>query len=190
MTLSPTVRHLTRADLEAGVDGIRQSPADHGRVAAVVVRPSVNERLDLDECELSPERGVHGDQWANDCWLKLPDGTPHPDVQVAIMNARCIALLAVTRERWSLAGDNLFVDLDLSADNLPAGQRLAIGGTILEITSQAHNGCRKFLERYGQDAVSFVNSAVGRQLHLRGVYARVMQGGSVRVGNMITKVRS
>jgi hypothetical protein len=123
---APMGAHLSRDELAAGLDEILRSPGDRGVLEAVVIRPETNARESLQRCELSPERGVHGDNWAQGCWMTLPDGRPHPDVQVTLMNARTIALIAQDEARWALAGDNLYVDLDLSSANLPPGTRLAI----------------------------------------------------------------
>jgi MOSC domain-containing protein YiiM len=181
-------RHLSREELEAGLSEIRRSPRDEGALRAVVIRPETDARVSLSECELSAERGVHGDNWAKGCWLSLPDGRPHPGVQVTLMNARTIALVAQDEARWPLAGDNLYVDLDLSPDNLPPGTRLAIGLAVLEITAVPHNGCSKFAERFGLEATRFVNSKVGKQLHLRDIYARIVQPGTITVGDLGGKV--
>jgi len=180
--------HLTTEQLHAGLPHIQASPRDGGVLEAIVIRPQTNQRHRLAHCELSLEGGVHGDNWALGCWKSLPDGSPHPDVQVAIMNSRAIELIAGDSGRWALAGDNLFVDLDLSAENLPTGQRLAIGDVVLEITEIPHDGCKKFADRFGKDALKFVNSAVGKQWHLRGIYARVVTSGMVRVGDEIKKI--
>ncbi|QDU74935.1 hypothetical protein Pan97_19550 [Bremerella volcania] len=180
--------HLTLEQLHEGLPHIQQSPSDEGTLEAIVIRPKTNERSQLAHCELSLEGGVHGDNWALGCWKSLPDGSPHPDVQVAIANTRAIDLIAGDPGRWALAGDNLYVDFDLSAENLPAGQQLAIGDVVLEITEIPHNGCKKFSDRFGSDAVKFVNSAIGKQLHLRGIYARVVKSGVVRVGDAIRKL--
>jgi MOSC domain-containing protein YiiM len=185
---TPTPKHLSGEQLNLGLDFILQSPSDQGELKMIVIRPSTDLRQSLQQCELSPERGVHGDNWADGCWLSLPDGRPHPDVQVAIMNSRAIELIAQEPERWELAGDNLLIDLDLSDENLPTGQRLAVGTVVLEITAQAHNGCKKFAERFGKDAVRFVNSKEGKRRHLRGIYAKVVQAGVVHVGDQVTKV--
>jgi MOSC domain-containing protein YiiM len=183
-----TARHLALAELEDGLADILRSPKDLGILKAIVIRPESDARLSLAECELSPELGVHGDNWAKGCWMSLPDGRPHPDVQVTLMNARAIALIAQEEACWPLAGDNLLVDLDLSEDNLPPGTRLAVGSTLLEITEVPHKGCRKFAARFGVDATRFVNSRTGLRLHLRGIYARIVERGTVAVGDAVEKV--
>ena len=180
--------HLTLAQLHDGLAHIQQAPRDEGRLDAIVIRPQANERMQLAHCELSLEGGTHGDNWALGCWKSLPDGSPHPDVQIAITNTRAIDLIARDPSRWALAGDNLYVDFDLSEENLPAGQQIAIGEVVLEITEIPHNGCKKFSDRFGSDALKFVNSPVGKQLHLRGIYGRVVKTGIVRVGDTIRKI--
>ena len=181
MTLAQSF--LSFAELQQGLDAIRQSPQDGGALQSIVVRPVTDGRLVLSECELSPEAGLAGDRWVK--------GSSHrPDTQVTLMNARAISLIAQTQERWSLAGDNLYVDLDLSSANLPPGQQLAIGSVILQITDVPHTGCAKFAQRYGADAVSFVNSPEGKQHSLRGIYARICQAGVVRVGDTVRKIKS
>ena len=180
-------RHLSLEELREGLDEIRHSPKDQGILKAIVIRPETDARVSLQQCELSPDGGVHGDNWAKGCWMSLPDGRPHPDVQVAIMNARTIALIAQEEARWPLAGDNLLVDLDLSADNLPPGTRLSVGSALLEITAVPHKGCEKFAARFGVDATRFVNSRDGLHLHLRGIYARIVEPGVVAVGDTVAK---
>jgi hypothetical protein len=181
--------HLSEPQLLAGLAEIQDAPRDAGRLEMIVIRPQERQRLVLDECDLSQRLGVHGDDWAQGCWKTLEDGAPHPDVQVTLMNSRCIVLLAGDKSRWPLAGDQLYVDLDLSDENLPVGQQLEVGTALLEITAVAHTGCRQFAERFGKDALKFVNSPVGRSLHLRGIYARVVQDGHIKTGDQIRKVR-
>ena len=183
-------KHLPLADLQAGLPGILASPVDNGVLRAVVIRPGPGTRTDLESCDLSLAGGAHGDAWANGCWKSTDDGRPHPDVQICIMNARCIETIAGERANWSPAGDNLFVDLDLTPENLPAGQRLGIGTAIIEVTDTPHNGCANFTRRYGRDATIFVNKGEGRTLRLRGIYARVVQDGRVSVGDRVIKVAS
>jgi MOSC domain-containing protein YiiM len=180
-------RHLGLEELRQGLEGIRQSPKDRGVLKAIVIRPETDARVSLPRCELSPDGGVHGDNWAKGCWMSLPDGRPHPDVQVTIMNARSIALIAQEEARWPLSGDNLIVDLDLSEDNLPPGTRLSVGSALLEITDVPHKGCEKFAERFGVDAARFVNGREGLRLHLRGIYARIVEPGVVAVGDAVAK---
>jgi MOSC domain-containing protein YiiM len=180
--------HLTLADLQAGLPEIAASPADHGVLRGIVIRPREGERQELESCDISLAGGVHGDNWALGCWKTTKDGRPHPDVQICIMNARAIALIAGARDNWAPAGDNLFVDLDLSLENLPAGQRLAIGTAIIEITDEPHTGCANFVRRYGRDATVFVNTGPSRHMRLRGIYARVVQDGRVAVGDTVSKV--
>jgi MOSC domain-containing protein YiiM len=181
-------RHLTRAELEAGLPGILAAPADEGVLQGIVVRPAHGERLDVESAEVSLERGLHGDHWAQGCWKTTEDGRPHPDVQICIMNARCIGLIAQERANWPPAGDNLFIDMDLSPSNTPPGQRLGIGTAVLEITPVPHNGCDNFIRRYGRDACVFVNTGEGKRLRLRGIYGRVVRDGRVTVGDRVLKL--
>ena len=181
-------QHLSLAELEEGLAEILRSPADRGVLKGIVIRPESDQRIALHQCELSPDGGVHGDNWAQGCWLSLPDGRPHPDVQVTIMNARTIALIAQGEARWPLAGDQLFIDLDLSEDNLPPGTRLSVGSALLEITAVPHKGCKKFAARFGVDATRFVNSREGLRLHLRGIYARIVERGVVTIGDPVEKL--
>ena len=179
--------HRTLAELEAGLPVARLSPADAGTLELIVRRPGIGRRDVLTLGHLDPLVGLIGDTWNRRGSSRTPDRSPHPDMQINIMNSRVIALIAGDRSRWALAGDQLYVDLDLSAANLPAGTRLVIGTAVVEVTAQPHTGCGKFAERFGVDAVKFVNSAAGRALNLRGVNARVVTGGSIRVGDVVSR---
>ncbi len=177
-----TEQHLTIDELEAGLDEIRQAPRDRGVLRLIVRRPKANTREVLEEGHLDPARGLVGDTWET-------RGSPaHPDNQLNIMNARAIALVAQSPDRWALAGDQLFIDLDLSADNLPPGSRFALGSAVIEVTERPHTGCGKFAARFGMDAVKFVNSPEGKQLRLRGLNAKVVAPGVIRVGDVATKL--
>lgn len=182
------MKHLTMEELEAGLDNIRNSPADEGVLELIVRRPQIGEREILEEGELHLTHGLVGDNWSIRGSSRTADGSSHPDMQLNIMNARAIALFAQQRDRWPLAGDQLFVDLDLSPDNLPSGTRLALGSAVIEVTNQPHTGCKKFVERFGLDALKFVSSPVGKALNLRGINAKVVQPGVIRVGCQVKKV--
>jgi MOSC domain-containing protein YiiM len=190
MTQAAPVRHLTKEELEAGLDHIRSAPADRGMLAMIVRRPAIDQREMLSEGMLDPADGLVGDSWRARGSSRTPDRTAHPDMQLNIMNARAIAHIAGSREHWPLAGDQLYVDLDLSGANLPPGTRLSIGSAVIEVTAQPHTGCKKFVGRFGIDAVKFVNSPVGREHNLRGINARVVTGGKIRVGDAVVKIDS
>jgi MOSC domain-containing protein YiiM len=182
-----TEQHRTALEINAGLPDVRQSPAGSGALIRIVVRPASDERQFPEQCELSTDLGIPGDRWAKSCRRRLPDGSLNPDTQLTLMSVRVLSLIAGAPERWPLAGDNLLVDFDLSQSNLPAGQRLAIGSAVLEITETPHTGCSKFSHRFGNDALNVVNSVEGRLLRLRGVNARVLTPGTIRIGDRITK---
>ena len=181
-------RHLTTAELEAGLDEIRRAPRDEGVLELIVRRPRVDEREVLDAGELSLEVGLMGDSWITRGSSRTPDGSSHPDMQLNIMNSRVTALVAQHKDRWQLAGDQLYLDMDLSEDNAPAGTHLSLGSAVIEVTPPPHLGCQKFVARFGLEAMKFVNSPLGKQLHLRGINARVVQGGLIRMGDVARKI--
>ena len=181
------LNHLTMVEVQAGLAKIRQSPRDAGVLELIVRRPKTGARELLQEGRLDLVEGLVGDNWSTRGSFLTTDGLAHPDMQLNIMNSRVVALVAQQLERWALAGDQLFVDLDLSADNLPPGARLALGSAVIEVTKQPHTGCAKFVERFGLDAMKFVNSDEGKRLHLRGINARVVSPGVIRVGDIVGK---
>jgi MOSC domain-containing protein YiiM len=178
--------YIGAEDLEAGLPVILAAPADTGTVELVVCRPAEGEREVLEEGVLDPEQGLVGDDWqARNARKGQPDD---PDTQVTLMSARVIDLVAGSRDRWALAGDQLYVDLDLSTENLPPGTRLQVGSALLEVTAELHTGCAKFTERFGPAAIRFVNGKAGRPYRLRGMYAKVVEPGVVRPGDAIHKL--
>jgi len=181
------VTYRTLEELEAGLDKIRQAPKETGILALISRRPRTEEREVVEEAELSLTEGLVGDDWKARGSTRTPDGSAHPEMQLTLMNARVIALVATDPANWPLAGDQLFIDLDLSTQNLPPGTRLEIGNALIEITPYPHTGCKKFAARFGPDATLFVNSPTGRELQLRGVNAKIIRPGKIRLGDVVTK---
>jgi hypothetical protein len=171
------MRHATHAELAAGLAAVERAPRERGALELIVRRPGRGTREVLEEGELDIEEGLLGDRWAQ--------GKRRRANQLTLMSARVAALLTRSRERWPLAGDQLYVDLDLSAEHLPPGSRLAIGGAEIEVSPEPHTPCGLFAERYGLDALRFVGSPVGQALRLRGVNAWVVKGGTIRVGDTV-----
>jgi hypothetical protein len=182
------MEHATTDTLEAGLDDVRRSPADVGRVELIVRRPDVDQREVLQEAALDAEEGLVGDTWKVRGSRRMPDGSAHPEMQLNIMNARAARLVAGDDDRRQLAGDQLYLDLDISVDNLPPGTQLALGTAVIEVTAQPHTGCAKFKRRFGEEALKFVNSDVGKQLRLRGMNAKVIVAGTVRAGDEVRKL--
>jgi hypothetical protein len=187
--VSTVIRHLTWAELEAGLDDIYQSPRDEGVLELIVRRPAVGQRELLQTAQLDTVEGLVGDNWSRRRSPMTADGAPHPGMQLNLMSTRAASLVAQSKERWPLAGDQLFVDLDLSVENLPPGTRLDIGTATIEVSDQPHTGCGKFVSRFGVDAMKFVNSPLGRRLNLRGINAVVVRGGEISVGDTVRKSR-
>src|SRR3954454_20434403 len=179
------VGHRTTGELEAALPRLRESPSDRGTVELIVRRPAVGQRELVAAAELSVEEGMVGDSWLERGSRHTPDGSAEPERQLTIMNARAIALFAGDdRARWAEAGDQLYLDMDLSDENLPPGTQLQLGTAVIEVTAAPHTGCAKFVQRFGIDAARFVNSPEGAALHVRGINARVVTGGTVRAGDM------
>lgn len=181
-------RHLSKAELAAGLPGVLESPKDNGAIEQIIVRPAANERRPVNSVAISLAGGLEGDHWAQGCWKSNESGEPHPDVQICMMNSRCIDLIAGDKSNWAPAGDNLFIDMDLTPDNLPPGTHISMGTAVLEITDTPHKGCAKFIERYGRDACVFVNVGDGDRYKLRGIYGRVVQDGVISVGDKVSKM--
>jgi hypothetical protein len=184
------MEHAELRALEEGMPSIRGAPSEIGRVELIVRRPGEGEREVLDEARLDPVEGLVGDNWLSRGSRATRDGSAHPDMQLTLMNARVTELVARGRECWPLAGDQLYVDFDLSSANVPPGTRLALGSAIIEITAIPHTGCGKFARRFGTDAARFINSKVGRELNMRGVNAKIVAAGTVRAGGRISKEAS
>lgn len=182
------MKHLTTAELEAALDHLRQTPKDEGVLHLIVRRPEVDQREVLDEAELDMALGLVGDNWRVRGSRRTPDGSAHPEMQINIMNSRVTALVAQEKDRWQLAGDQLYIEMDLSKENLPAGARIAVGSAVLEVSALPHTGCHKFVSRFGLEAMQFVNSEIGKQMCLRGINAKIVQGGTIKVGQTAKKI--
>ena len=176
-----------KSELERGIDEIKKSPSNIGKIELIVRRPSVGGREVVEKADLDITSGLVGDNWLERGTKRTRSSSVYSDMQINIMNSRCIALIAKSKDRWPLAGDQFFIDLDLSKENLPAGTVLEIGSAKLLITAEPHLGCKKFLERFGKDAVMLVNSDIGKAMNLRGVNARVLQAGTVQTGDTVKK---
>ncbi|MGH2838371.1 MAG: MOSC domain-containing protein [Thermoleophilaceae bacterium] len=181
---------MTTPEVSADLDHVRDAPKETGRVELIVRRPAVEEREVVEEAELDPTEGLVGDCWRTRGSSSMPDGSANPDAQLTLMNARAAALVAGDREGWHRAGDQLFVDFDLSRENVPAGTRLELVTAVIEVTALPHTGCGKFLRRFGIEAQKLVNSSEGRELNLRGINAKVVRAGTVRVGDEIRRAHS
>lgn len=178
--------YKTLEQLLQSTDHIAASPRLEGRIEMIVVRPAVDQRLEIDQGELTHEEGLTGDNWRQRSQAK---NRIDPDTQLNLMNSRAIEAIAEDRNRWSLAGDQFYVDLDLSIDNLPPGTQLQLGEAIIAVTEEPHLGCKKFQQRFGADATRFVNSDLGKLLNLRGINARVVEPGKVRKGDPVRKLQ-
>lgn len=178
-------KHLTTADIEAAIQTVLDSPKDNGRIEMVVRRPKVNKREVVDQGILDIENGLLGDNWLPRGSSLTTNGLGHPEMQLNLMNYRFAELIAGDRHRVPLAGDQIFVDLDLSGENLPVGTRLLVGDAVIEVTAVPHLGCKKFVERFGLDAMKYANSDFGRRHNLRGINAKVVKSGNIATRDLI-----
>lgn len=173
--------HRTTEEMQGFLDHIGRAPTDAGPVEMIVMRPSESERKTVESGELDPELGLVGDNWTQ-------RGASGPETQLTLMSSRVLDAVAMSRDRWPLAGDQILVDLDLSKENLPPGTRLRIGEAEVEIAAIPHTGCAKFADRFGGQALRFVNVGEGRERRFRGVYARVTKAGAFSVGDKVTRL--
>jgi hypothetical protein len=178
--------HRPLHELRGWLDQVRAAPSTEGRIELIVRRPAIEAREVITCGELCTTDGLIGDNWV--AKPTSATGMPNPKAQLTLMNARAAAAIAGARDRWALAGDQLYVDFDLSAANVPPGTRLAVGVAEIEVTDESHLGCGKFVRRFGVDAQKFVNSLDGRALNCRGVNARVVIPGTVQTGDAIRKL--
>ena len=173
------------ARFDAQLDHIREAPADRGRLEFIVRRPPAEGAREIvKEADLDLDLGLVGDRWA-----ARDDRTPvYMTAQLTLISTRVLAAIEPDRARWPLAGDQLYVDMDLSIENLPPGTQLGIGSAIIEVSETPHTGCAKFSARFGGDALRWINSPTGREHRMRGMNARIVEPGTVRAGDTIHKV--
>ena len=185
----PPEKFQSREQLMAKLPGfLDAAPKDNGTLDLIVMRPEHDARVLPQSFEVTAEFGVNGDHWKRGTGYALEDGTGDPDTQICMMMSGCIEAIAGPKENWAPAGDNFFLDMDLTPANMPPGTRFAIGTAEFAVTEAPHNGCQKFIDRYGRDAVLFVNTGKGKELRLRGIYARVIKDGEVSVGDTVRKL--
>jgi hypothetical protein len=182
------LKQYPTSELELGVDEIKASPKDNGVLQMIVRRPKTETREIINAGEINLENGLEGDNWKARGSSAMPDGSADPEAQITLMNSRVIQLLAGDKENWQWAGDQLYVDMDISIDNLPPHSRIQIGSVILEISAKPHTGCKKFSGRFGIEALEFISTPLGKALRMRGVNAKVIQGGEIKVGDVVKKL--
>lgn len=180
--------HLSMQELEVGLPLIKQSPKQEGKLELIVRRPSVEEREILSQGKVDLTTGLEGDNWRARGSASTPDGSANIEAQITLMNSRVIQLLTQDKNLWQWAGDQLYVDLDLSEENLPAGTRLSIGTAVIEVTATPHTGCKKFSARFGLDALKFISASENKPLRLRGINARIIQPGEFKTGDLVRKI--
>jgi hypothetical protein len=182
----PMDNHVTFDKLQEGLAEISQAPKNHGNIELLVIRPVQYERKVVNEITMHPITGCEGDIWHSKKTSSTPDGKPNPERQVTLINSRVLALLEGAKDTWPKAGDQVYVDMDLSKENLPAGTDLSLGSAIIRVSAQPHNGCKKFAERYGIDATRFVNSSLGKAKSLRGINCYIVKEGIVKMGDTVS----
>jgi hypothetical protein len=174
-------------DLDQYLDHVLASPRDAAPLELIVARPGPGERVILEEGVLDVANGLVGDGWLGRGSRTMPDRSANPAAQLTLMSTRVLAAIEPDRSRWPLAGDQLLLDLDLSETNLPAGTRLTVGDAMLEVTDLPHTGCAQFSARFGADALRWISTPTGRANRMRGVYVRIVTGGTVRLGDVVRK---
>ena len=182
------IKHLSTPDLEAGLEQIRNSPKNQSVLDMIVSRPEEDAREIMELADLDVVVGLVGDTWQDRPSARSGDGKAHPDMQITLMNSRVADLVAQSKERWPMSGDQLFADLDLSKTNVPPGTRISVGKAVLEATDQPHTGCKKFASRFGVDALKFISSPATEVLQLRGINLKVVEGGEIKPGDIVKKL--
>ena len=182
------VDHVTLAECQAALDHINAAPRDGAVIEQLVARPDFAERAFPDALELTVAGGIKGERWSHSPWLKLPDGSPDPRIQVSIFSKRVMDLCWRDREGQVHPGDPFVVDMNLSFENLPVGTQLQVGEAVVEVSDKFNTACVKWQKRYGDESLRWINMAENRPHRLRGVLCKIVQDGVVRVGDRLAKL--
>ncbi len=182
------VKYKKLNDLQLGLDKIISSPKQIGTVKMIVSRPKIGIRKIQEMAELDKDLGLIGDNWHDRDSSNMQDKSADIETQLTIMNSCVIALITQNCDQWPLAGDQLYIEMDISKNNLPPGSLLKLGNALLKISKKPHTGCKKFSERFGLDALKFVSSRQGRELSLRGINTSIIKSGMVQTGDKVMKV--
>jgi hypothetical protein len=179
---------ITAAELEAALPSVLAAPGGAGLVRLLCTRPQPNARAFPEVLTLSRGKGATGDYHPARPWLRLPDGSPDPRIEVSIMPWRVLDLVWRERDRVAHPGDNIAVDMTLAEADLPAGTRLAAGTAILRVSDVPNDGCAKWKVRYGKAAHDWITTPDHLRLRLRGLYAAIEQDGEVRIGDTLRRL--
>ena len=180
-------RFATFELLSARRSWVLDAPKDNAPILTLCVRPAEGERRFVQTMQLDPERGVVGDRWLTKTWMRLSDGRPDPRIQVCIMGSRLLELVRREGADSMYPGDNVIADMDFSEANLPVGQHLQLGTAIIEVSDVFNSACSKWQQRYGADALTWINLPENKPHRLRGILARVVRAGEVHLTDSIRK---
>jgi MOSC domain-containing protein YiiM len=185
---APPTPAMPARDLERHTAHVRAAPQDKATISLIVTRPGTDQREVVESARLTPEEGLVGDHWLALGSSKMPGGVANPEAQITLMSTRVLEAIEADRARWPLAGDQLYLDMDLSESNLPAGTRLAVGDAEVVVTELPHTGCVKFAGRFGHDALRWISTHEGRSMRMRGMYVRVVRAGAIHTGDAVRRI--
>jgi hypothetical protein len=187
MSKGPT-NPVTAKELAAALPAILAAPRDAGVTRLLCSRPKPNHRTFPQTLTFTRASGVAGDFESSRPWLTLPDGSPDPRNQVSIMSWQVLDLVWRDRDRVAHPGDNIAVDMNLTAHNLPVGTLLAAGTAILRVSDEPNDGCVKWKVRSGRAAYDWSTRDDHLPLRLRGVYCSVEQDGEMHLGDTLRRL--
>lgn len=175
-------------ELNAELPHIREAPKDAGEIHKLCYRPGFRKREFVDELSLSVADGVKGDRWKEYGWLKLPDGSPDPRIQVCILPKRVLDCVWQEGSEVEYPGDTMIVDMDMSEANLPTGTQLQVGSAVIEVSDVFNDACTKWSARYGKEARQWINIPDNLPLRLRGILCLVVKDGDVKISDRLQKL--